>query len=99
MRALARLWRGEVPLDVAFWNWAVLGGLAINITTTLLFLVLITMGEPIAALIAGYAFSVPYNVLVTVGVWRAAGRHSGDQRWARAARAITLLGMLILSAI
>ena len=97
MRALKHLWRGETPLEVAFWNWAVIGGVALNLTTSFLFLVLLTMERPIAALIAGYAFSVPYNVLVTVGVWRAAGRHGGSRRWAHAARMITLIGMLVLS--
>lgn len=97
MRTLTRLWRGEVALDVAFWNWAVLGGLTVNLATSALFLVLITAGHPIAALIVGYVLSVPYNVLVTVGVWRAAHRHTGDRRWAQAARLVTLIGMLILS--
>ena len=54
-------------------------------------------GEPIAALIVGYALSVPYNILATVGVWRAAAHYAGPQHWAQAARLATLVGMAVLS--
>jgi hypothetical protein len=99
VRALTRLWRGEVALGVAFWDWAVLGGLVVNLTTSALSLVLIMAGHPIAALIVGHALSVPYNVLVTVGVWRAADRHAENRRWAHVARFLTLSAMLILSVV
>ena len=57
MKHLRRLWQGELPLEDAFWNWAVLGGLVVNLATSALFLFLITADHPIAALIAGYAVS------------------------------------------
>jgi hypothetical protein len=97
MQTLTRLWRGEVALDVAFWNWAVLGGLAVNLTTGVLFLALIVAGHPIAALVFGHALSVPYNALVAVGVWRAAARHAENRRRAHVVRLVTLIAMLILS--
>lgn len=92
-----RLWRGELPLPVAFWSWAVAGGLAVNVTTSLAFLILIARDQPIAALIAGYVLSVPYNIVAAVGVWRAAGHYAGPQHWAQAARMVTLVGMGVLS--
>lgn len=92
-----RLWRGELPLPVAFWTWAVAGGLAVNVTTSLAFLILIAHDQPIAALIVGYALSVPYNILATVGVWRAAAHYAGPQHWAQAARLVTVVGMAVLS--
>lgn len=91
------LWRGDLSLDSAFWNWAVLGGLLVNATTTGLCLFLITSGRPIAALAVGYGISVPYNVVVAVGVWRSAGRYAGDPRWGRLARIVTVVGMVVLS--
>jgi hypothetical protein len=97
MSALIRLWRGELPLPTAFWTWAVAGGLAVNLTTSLAFLVLITQDWPIAALIVGYVLSVPYNIVATVGVWRAAGRYAGPPHWAQAARVATVVGMGVLS--
>jgi hypothetical protein len=97
MRRLNALWLGHLPLEVAFWNWAVIGGLAVNISTSLGFLVLIMQGQPIAALVVGYVLSVPYNIVAAVGVWRSAGRFSGPRHWADLARLVTTFGMVILS--
>ena len=97
MRALQRLWAGEAPLDVAFWNWAVIAGLLVNISTSIGFFLLMQAREPIAALLVGYGLSIPYNILATIGVWRSAARYTGPPRLASLARWITLLGMAILS--
>jgi hypothetical protein len=97
VRKLLHLWRGELPLGEAFWTYAVIGGIAVNLTTTLLFFVLLTADLTITALIVHYAPSLPYNLLVAVGVWRSAGRHPGAPHWATLARAVTLVGMGILS--
>jgi hypothetical protein len=97
MNSLSRLWRGELALGQAFWNWAVFGGLAVNLTTSGLFLVLMMNGHPVAAFIAGYGPSIPYNIVATVGVWRAAGHHRGDPRQADLARAVTIAGMAVLT--
>ncbi len=97
MNSLCRLWRGELALSDAFWNWAVFGGLALNVASSALFLFLIMADRPISAFIAGYALSVQYNVIVSVGVWRSAGRYAGEQRWAELARMVTIIGMVLLS--
>jgi hypothetical protein len=97
MASLSRLWRGGLPLKDAFWNWAVAGGLIVNILSSAAFLFLADDGLLLAAFIAGYAPSLPYNVLVTVGVWRAAERYEGERRWADLARIVTIVWMIILS--
>ena len=97
MTGVAALWRGDVPLSQAFWNWFVFIGLPLNLTTSVLFLALISIERPIAALVVGYALSVPYNILVAVGVWRAAARYAGPRLLADAARALTLAGAALLS--
>ena len=97
MNGLRRLWRGELALADAFWSWAVLGGLAINVATSAALLILIMEDRPIVAFIAGYAVSVPYNVIVSVGVWRSAERYAGERRWADLARIVTIIGMIVLS--
>jgi hypothetical protein len=66
---IGRLWRGDLPLDVAFWNWAVIGGLLVNIVTSVVFFLLLKSGQPLLAVVVGYVLSVPYNVLAMVGVW------------------------------
>ncbi len=99
MKNLCRLWHGELALRNAFWNWAVFGGLIINLASSALFLFLIMADRPISALIVGYAFSVPYNAIVLVGVWRSAGRFAGERRLADFARIVTVIGMIVLSVI
>ena len=97
MNPFGRLWRGELPLSQAFWNFAVIGAFAVNLGTSVLFLALLMNGYTVAAFIVGYALSVPYNVLVAVGVWRSADRYQGERRWADLARIVTTVAMVILS--
>lgn len=92
-----RLWRGELPLGEAFWNWAVLGGLLVNITTSIGFLWLIMAGQMIPAWIVGYGMSLPYNLVATVGTLRSAARADADPRWAGTARIAVVLLMGVLS--
>ena len=53
--------------------------------------------RPIAAFILSYALSVPYNILVTAGVWRSAERYTGERKWADLARIVTISDMIFLS--
>ena len=99
MNPIHRLWLGEVPLAQAFWTWAVLGGIAVNASTKILFLALLMHGQTVAAFVAGYAVPLPYNVVVAVGVWRSAARYEGDRRWADLARVVAVAGMVVLSVV
>ena len=97
MRKLRALWAGELPLGEAFWTWAIGIGLLVNLTTTVLFLALITYDRPWAALFVGHVLSVPYNVVALVGVWRSAARYQGRAGVADLARIVTVVAMLLLS--
>jgi len=97
MQHLYRLWQGKLALENAFWNWAVFGGLIVNVSSSAFFLLLIMADRPTSAFIIGYGFSVPYNVIVSVAVWRSAGRYAGERRWADLARMVTVIGMILLS--
>jgi hypothetical protein len=97
MENLRYLWQGDLQLGDAFWNWAVLGALLINVSTTILFLILISADHPWPALIVGYAFSIPYNIVALVGVWRSAARHNGLALHADLARWTSLILLTILS--
>lgn len=97
MGKLDDLWRGDLQLGDAFWKWAVLGALLIYVTTTILFLILISADHPWPALIVGYAFSIPYNIVALVGVWRSAARHNGLALHADLARWSSLILLTILS--
>ena len=94
---IGRIWLGKLPLSVAFWNWAVLGGLIVNLITSATFLFLLASDQIIAGIVGGYLFSLPYNFIVTVGVWRSADNYEGDRRWAELAKLVTIVGMLLLS--
>ena len=97
MRKLRSLWLGELPLGEDFWTWAISVGLLVNLTTSMLFLTMITIDRPWAALLVGYAPSVPYNALAVVGVWRSAARYQGPAGHADLARVVTLIVMLLLT--
>ena len=97
MNRLRALWSGQLPLGEAFWTYAVTVGIAVNLITSLLFLVLLSWDRPIAALFAGYALSVPYNVVALVGVWRSAARYEGERIHADLARIVSLVGMVLLT--
>ena len=97
MNRLRALWSGQLPLGEAFWTYAVTVGIAVNLITSLLFLVLLSWDRPIAALFVGYALSVPYNVVAVVGVWRSAARYEGERLHADLARIVSLVGMVLLS--
>jgi hypothetical protein len=45
----------------------------------------------------GYAFSIPYNIVALVGVWRSAARHNGLALHADLARWTSLILLTILS--
>jgi hypothetical protein len=94
---LRRLWKGEVALDVAFWNYAVIGGIAVNLATSFSFLFFISLEMPVIAFIAGYGVSLPYNLIATIGVCRAAARADPASQKAKLYPLITLAGMLLLS--
>lgn len=94
---LNKLWLGNYPLNEAFWTWAVTIGLFVNVTTSLLFLMLITLELPWLALMVGYGLSVPYNIVAAMGVWRSAARYGGPAIHADLARASSILLLLALS--
>ena len=100
MRAMSKLrtlWRGDYPLADAFWTGAVTVGLFVNLTTSVLFLIMITQDRPWIALLLGYGVSVPYNLVAVVGVWRAAARYDGPAIHADLARVCTVILMTALS--
>jgi len=97
MSKLRALWAGDLPLGEAFWTWAIGIGLLVNVVTSGLFLTLLTLDRPLAALFVGYGLSVPYNVVAVVGVWRAAARYAGDAWHADLARIATLVAMALMT--
>ena len=99
MTALRRVWRGEVPLPDLLWTWLLFGGLAVNVSTTIGLLALLSAGWPVAALLVGYGLALPYNVLVGVGCWRAAARNPAARVPVWLTRAAVTAVLIVLSAV
>jgi hypothetical protein len=88
-----------VSLPVAFWRWAMAGGLAVNLSTFVLLLALVMQVQALAGFLVSHAIALPYNILAGVGVWRSAARHAGSRGWADAARAGAVIWLAALSLI
>ena len=97
MTRLRALWSGDLPLGEAFWTYAVTIGLAVNLTTSLLFLVLISWDRPVAALFVGYALSLPNTAGAVVGFGRPGAPQVGERPPPPLARIVSLVGMVLLS--
>jgi hypothetical protein len=92
------LWAGDVPLEQAFWDYAVIYGLSVNVLTHFAFFALLVNDANTALVALAFALPVPYNVLVAVAVWRSAGRYPGSKKWAEWARVGTVIWMVVLTA-
>ena len=97
MEKLKSLWRGDLALGDAFWNWAVIGGLMVNLSTSIALLILVSFDLVWQALIMGKGLSLPYNAMALVGVWRSAARYGGPAYHADLARGTGLALMAVLS--
>jgi hypothetical protein len=92
------LWLGNVPLDIAFWHFAILYGLLLNAATSMFFMYLLIGEAGYALLTAVFLLPIPYNILIIVAVWRSAGRYTGPPQWVDWARFGTVLWMVVLTA-
>jgi hypothetical protein len=83
---IGRLWRGEVGLASAFWEYAIIFGTLAQAMTTGLAYGAFVAGVPFVLAVLMFFVAVPYTLLVTVGVWRSADRYQGPVHWAHLAR-------------
>jgi hypothetical protein len=81
-----RLWRGEVGLARAFWEYAIAFGTLANLTTTGAAFAAHVAGWPVLLVVAIFFVPLPYNVMMVVAVWRSADRYTGPPTWATLAR-------------
>ncbi len=98
-RFVKQLWTGEIPLDRAFWLYAVVYGLLLNLVTHMAFFALLLNDANLVPVVLAFASSVPYNIFMVVAVWRSADRYRGPKRWAELARVGTVIWMLALTAV
>lgn len=87
MQKLNVLWAGHLPLEVAFWQYAIFYGVLFNVVATAVALFLVALDVPIAIAIIVHLLPVPYSVLTMVGVWRSADHYPGRSNIALLAKA------------
>jgi len=83
MRAL---WKGQVPLARAFWEYGIVYMLVANLCATGASLAMIAADLPAPLVIAVFLLPVPYIVVAVVGVWRSADAYPGPRYRATMAR-------------
>jgi hypothetical protein len=88
---LRKLWRGELPLADAFWNYAIIYGSILNLLATIGALAILAIRWPALLALAVHLAPLPYNVVVVVGVWRSAGGDRGSPHWALLARILVIV--------
>ena len=93
--SLTRLWRGELSLARAFWDFAIFYGSVANLTTTIAAFGALASGLPAPIAVGLFLLPLPYNVAVVVGVWRSAERYEGPAKWAHSARIAVVLWAIV----
>jgi hypothetical protein len=97
LRALGDLWSGRLGLAEAFWTWAVLIGLTVNMVFTGATLAVVATDGPALLALALHLAPVPYNLAIAVGVWRSAAAYDGERQWADLARAAVVAWAMFLT--
>ena len=90
-RRLAALWRGELPLAQAFWEYAIAYGTIANIVATAAAIAAVTAGLPDVVAIGLFLAPLPYIFAAIVGVFRSADKYRGPPQWATMAKVVVIL--------
>ncbi|MBZ9988786.1 hypothetical protein LB572_16935 [Mesorhizobium sp. BH1-1-5] len=70
-------WRGEVPPDRLFWRDMLIVGTFLSIASSALALILLGLKLPLWLVLAVHFLPVPYNIFLTIAVWRTAEKSGG----------------------
>lgn len=89
------LWLGNRPLAEAFWRYAIIYGVLLNLAATLAAMSVFSSDAPTAVGVAVYFLPTPYNLFMLVSVWRSAGNYEGPSHWADLARIATAVWVVV----
>jgi hypothetical protein len=84
--ALSALWKGDLPLGQAFWEYAIAYGTAANVVATIAAFAAAAAGLPDAIAIAIFFLPLPYIFAAVIGVVRSANRYQGPRNRADMAK-------------
>lgn len=93
---IVSLWRGNYPLAVTYWGWAVVGGLLLRAFANFLIQTAPPGGVGSAFIAIVVLATIAYQILVGVGVWRSANRYTGWKTWAVLAQAGVAAGVTLV---
>jgi len=82
----SKLVNGDIGLAKTYWLYGFVVGLIINVLTRII--------PSLGALAVILAVAIPYQIMVLLGVWRAADKYQGRKAWAILAKIATVLGWL-----
>jgi hypothetical protein len=80
------LWRGQLPLGRAFWEFAILYVALANVCATGAAFALLAADMSATLAVVIFLLPLPYVVVAVVGVWRSADAYPGPPHWAALAR-------------
>jgi len=98
MQRMQRLWNGEESLARAFWEYTILYGTLANASVSIALFAAVAADAPAWVAVVLYVLTIPYNVFMTVAVWRSAQRYQGPAEWALLARIAVVVWALVASA-
>jgi hypothetical protein len=75
---LKQLWLGQLPLQEAFWRYAITYDLILNLAATMATLVLVLAEAPIILAAIVHFLPLPYSLFAATGTWRSADRYEGN---------------------
>jgi hypothetical protein len=94
---LRKLWRGDLPLGQAFWEYAIAYGTIANLVATGAAIAAATLGLPDVVAVCLFLSPLPYILAAVVGVLRSANKHQGAAEWATIAKiAVIVWGALMV---
>jgi hypothetical protein len=85
------LWRGQLPLKRAFWEFAVLYAALANVFATGAAFAALAADLHIVVVVMIFLLPLPYVIVAIVGVWRSAETYQGPPHWAALARYATVI--------
>lgn len=94
---LKALWRGDLPLVRAFWEYAILYGAMLSAVATGAALVAVANGAPGPLALAIHLAPTPYFLVAALGVQRSAGHYQGWSIWAASAPPLAYLWALAMA--
>ena len=91
MAHLVALWKGNVPLDQAFWGYAIVYGTIANVVATAAAITAVAASLPDALAIGLFLVPIPYILTAVIGVVRSADRYQGPPMWASMAKVAVIM--------